>query len=41
MSSALHQPMTLEAFPAWEEYQDARFEFDGFAPVAMTGGTIA
>jgi Uma2 family endonuclease len=33
--------MTLEEFLAWEEHQPARFEFDGFHPVAMTGGTVA
>ena len=31
--------MTLEEFLAWEERQPTRWEFDGFAPVAMTGGT--
>ncbi len=33
--------MSLAAFLAWEEDQETRHEFDGFAPVAMTGGTIA
>src|ERR1700710_1931586 len=37
--AALHQPMTLEAFLAWEEQQELRWEFDGFEPVGMTGGT--
>jgi len=41
VSNALYQPMTLDEFLAWEERQEARFEFDGFAPVAMTGGTVA
>jgi Uma2 family endonuclease len=41
MSVALHKPMTLAEFLVWEERQEARFEFDGVAPVAMTGGTIA
>ena len=41
MSNTLYQPMTLDEFLAWEERQEARFEFDGFAPVAMTGGTVA
>lgn len=31
--------MSVEAFLAWEERQELRWEFDGFAPVAMTGGT--
>jgi Uma2 family endonuclease len=34
-------PMTLADFLAWEERQELRHEFDGFAPVAMTGGTRA
>jgi Uma2 family endonuclease len=41
MSSALPKPMTLSEFLAWEERQELRYEFDGFAPVAMTGGTAA
>ena len=36
----LDRPMTLDEFLAWEERQEARFEFDGFGPVAMTGGTV-
>ena len=39
MSQALRKPMTLEEFLAWEERQELRYEFDGFEPVAMTGGT--
>ncbi|WP_158928561.1 Uma2 family endonuclease [Acidisphaera sp. S103] len=35
MSIALRAPMSLEEFLAWEERQ----EFDGFEPVATTGGT--
>ena len=31
--------MTREQFLAWEEKQELRYEFDGFQPVAMTGGT--
>lgn len=34
-------PMTLAEFLAWEERQELRHEFDGFAPVAMTGGARA
>ena len=41
MSMALHQPMSLAEFLLWEERQDLRWEFDGFEPVAMTGGTFA
>jgi len=33
--------MTVAAFLAWEERQERPWEFDGFAPVAMTGGTFA
>jgi len=39
MSIALRKSMSLEAFLAWEEQQALRWEFDGFEPVAMTGGT--
>src|SRR5271167_953527 len=41
MSVALRTPITLAEFLAWEERQELRYEFDGFEPVAMTGGTIA
>lgn len=40
MSWALPKPMTLEAFLEWEERQESRYEFDGFAPLAMTGGSL-
>jgi Uma2 family endonuclease len=33
--------MTVAGFLAWEERQELRWEFDGFQPVAMTGGTVA
>ena len=33
--------MTSAEFLAWEERQEDRFGFDGFRPVAMTGGTVA
>ena len=39
MSSTTRKPMSLDAFLAWEEAQPMKYEFDGFAPVAMTGGT--
>ena len=39
MSTALHQPKTVEAFLEWEERQPTRYEFDGFHPHAMTGGS--
>jgi Uma2 family endonuclease len=34
-------PTTPAEFLAWEETQELRWEFDGTAPVAMTGGTEA
>lgn len=40
MTAALRQPMTVHEFLAWEERQELRHEFDGIAPVAMTGGTV-
>ena len=39
MNLALRKPMTLAEFLDWEEQQPVRHEFDGFGPVAMTGGT--
>jgi len=39
MSVALRQPMTREEFLDWEARQPLRYEFDGFQPVAMAGGT--
>jgi Uma2 family endonuclease len=41
MSAVLRQPMTVAEFLAWEERQELRWEFNGFEPVAMTGGTRA
>jgi len=38
--SAVLQPMTVDEFLAWEQRQEGRYEFDGFRPVAMTGGTV-
>jgi len=34
------KPWTQEQFFAWDGHQDGRHEFDGFRPVAMTGGTV-
>jgi len=39
MSIALHRPMSLAEFLDWEARQDTKYEFDGFQPVAMAGGT--
>ena len=33
--------MTVAGFLDWEERQELRWEFDGFQPIAMTGGTAA
>lgn len=33
--------MTREEFLAWAANQELRYEFNGFAPIAMTGGTVA
>src|SRR3954452_21008972 len=41
MNVAMRKSMTLAEFLDWEERQDARYEFDGFEPEAMTGGTVA
>ena len=41
MNIALRRPMTLDQFLAWEQRQELRYEFDGFQPLAMTGGTVA
>ena len=40
MNVALRQPaMTREQFFDWAQTQERRYEFDGFQPVAMNGGT--
>ncbi len=41
MNVALPRPMTLQDFLVWEDKQPLRYEFDGFQPQAMTGGTAA
>jgi len=40
MQSAVRQPMSRREFFDWAETQDERYEFDGFRPVAMTGGDL-
>jgi len=41
MNIALRTPsMTREQFFRWAQAQDERYEFDGFQPVAMTGGNL-
>jgi Uma2 family endonuclease len=39
MNVPIRKPWTQEQFFSWAEAQEARYEFDGFQPVAMTGGT--
>ncbi len=39
MSAVLKHSMSLEAFLDWESQQALKYEFDGFEPVAMTGGS--
>jgi len=40
MNIPLHRAWTQEEFFAWAGHQEGRFEFDGFQPVDMTGGTL-
>jgi len=40
MDTSLHKRWTQEEFFAWAETQDGRYEFNGFEPVAMTGGSL-
>jgi len=39
MSVAQRKPMTVEAFLDRKNRRESLYEFDGFGPVAMTGGT--
>jgi Uma2 family endonuclease len=41
MNLPIRKSWTQEQFFAWAEAQDARYEFDGSRPVAMTGGNNA
>ncbi len=41
MNVALRKAMSLAEFLDWEERQPAKYEFDGFAPVAMVGVSVA
>jgi Uma2 family endonuclease len=38
MNVLARKPWTQDDFLAWAERQEGRFEFDGFQPVAVTGG---
>jgi len=40
MNVALRKPMTQREFFDWAEAQEERYEFDGFQPIAMTGGDL-
>lgn len=40
MNAPIRKPMTLAEFLDWERRQELRYEFDGFAPIAMTGGSF-
>lgn len=39
MNVPIRKPWTQEQFLSWAAAQEAPYEFDGFQPVAMTGGT--
>jgi Uma2 family endonuclease len=41
MNLGFRKSMTMPEFLEWESRQEFRYEFDGFQPVAMTGGTRA
>ena len=40
MSAPLRRTWTQDEFFTWAGSQEGRYEFDGFQPVAMTGGTV-
>lgn len=40
MNVPFRKPMTQEEFFAWVQAQDGRYEFDGFQPLALTGGSV-
>jgi len=35
------KPMTIDDFVSWEEQQELKYEFDGFAAEPRTGGSVA
>jgi hypothetical protein len=41
MDTVLDRPLTTESFLAWEDRQEARYEFDGHHVILMTGDSIA
>jgi Uma2 family endonuclease len=40
MNAPFLKPWTQEQFFAWAAHQEGHWEFDGFRPVAMNGGTV-
>ena len=40
MNAPLRKHWNQEQFLSWAEAQEERYEFDGFQPVAMTGGNV-
>ena len=41
MDDVLDRPLTTEAFLAWEDRQEGKYEFDGRDIIPITGGTFA
>lgn len=41
MDTVLERPLTVEAFLAWEDRQEGKYEFDGRNIIPMTGGSYA
>ena len=41
MNVPLRTPWSQQQFFSWAAAQEGRYEFDGFQPVDMTGGTAA
>jgi Uma2 family endonuclease len=41
MDTVLDRPWTTDAFLAWEDRQEGKYEFDGRGVLPMTGGTVA
>jgi hypothetical protein len=41
MDTVLDRPWTANAFLAWEDRPEGKYEFDGRSVIPMTGGTVA
>ena len=41
MDTVPDRPWTIDAFLAWEDRQEAKYEFDGQRVIPMTGGSVA